>query len=503
MGASEATEFDVVVVGGGPGGSTAASFVAMRGHRVLLLEREVFPRYQIGESLLPATVHGIGRLLGVHEELAKAGFTRKLGGTFRWGSNPEPWSFFFSVSPHLAGPTSYAYQVERMKFDDILLKHSRKLGVDVREGCAVQDVVEEDGRIVGVRYEDHNGLRHEARARFVVDASGNRSRIYQNSGSTRVYSDFFRNVALFGYFRGGKRLPSSPGNIFCEAFPDGWFWYIPLSDSLTSVGAVINRDAADQLHGDQEAALMRLIDQSPRVRDLLSDATRVTDGVYGQIRVRKDYSYLNSSFWGKGMALVGDSACFVDPVFSTGVHLATYGGLLVARSINSVLAGRMSEDTAFHEFEARYRREYGLFYEFLMSYYAVQADEQSYYWQAKQVTRTTESELEAFVALVGGVASQDTAFASPESARQRIAGSARELEKLIDINSEQTTHDDNRPLLHSAFMADVMGQQMEIQATALFGGEFGEQKPLFPGGLVTSKDGLLWEPQAARPADGG
>jgi halogenation protein CepH len=122
-------EFDVVVVGGGPGGSTLATLVAMQGHRVLILEKESFPRYQIGESLLPSTVHGVCRLTGVADELAEAGFTHKRGGTMRWGANPEPWTFAFSVSQKTAGKTSHAYQVERMKFDQILLDNARRKGV--------------------------------------------------------------------------------------------------------------------------------------------------------------------------------------------------------------------------------------------------------------------------------------------------------------------------------------------------------------------------------------
>src|SRR6202161_4646136 len=114
-------DVDVVVVGGGPGGSTLASLVAMQGHRVVLLEKEDFPRYQIGESLLPSTVQGVCRLTGVTDELARAGFTKKRGGTQRWGANPEPWTFSFAVSPKMASETSFAYQVERSKFDPILV----------------------------------------------------------------------------------------------------------------------------------------------------------------------------------------------------------------------------------------------------------------------------------------------------------------------------------------------------------------------------------------------
>src|SRR5262249_53584041 len=154
---------------------------------------------------------------------------------------------------------------------------------------------------------------------------------------------------------------------------------------------------------------------------------RVTSGPYGELRVRKDYSYCNSRFWRPGMVLVGDAACFVDPVLSTGVHLATYGGLLAARSINSCLAGLGDEESAFTEFERRYRREYGGFYEFLASFYGMQKNERSYYWEAKKVTNCPLSDFEAFVELVGGVASGDMSLTRPEG----WAKAAPRLEHLL------------------------------------------------------------------------
>jgi flavin-dependent dehydrogenase len=200
MSAVQVTEADVVVLPGGPGGSTLATLVAMRGHRVILLEKEKFPRFQIGESLLPSTIHGVCQLTGVAGELHKAGFTKKRGRTLRWGANPEPWTFSFSVSPKMTGETSHAYQVERSKFDQILLDHARHMGVDVREEHAVTDVIEDEGgRVCGVSYTDAEGNEGTVRARWVVDASGNKSRIYQRAGTTRQYSEFFRSLALFGY----------------------------------------------------------------------------------------------------------------------------------------------------------------------------------------------------------------------------------------------------------------------------------------------------------------
>src|SRR3954470_7726055 len=209
-GAREADRYDLIVAGGGPAGSTLATFVAMQGHRVLLLERERFPRYQIGESLLPGTVHGICKLLGVYDDVIAAKFTPKNGGTFRGGRNPEPWSFSFADAGVLQDARAVrAFQVERMKFDQILLDNARRKGVEVREQCPATGVVSEDGRVAGVRFADEGNPgsgEQVARGRFVADASGNTSRLYETVG-TRVYSKFFQNVALFGYFEGGKRLP--------------------------------------------------------------------------------------------------------------------------------------------------------------------------------------------------------------------------------------------------------------------------------------------------------
>jgi halogenation protein CepH len=395
-------EFDVVVVGGGPGGSSLATLVAMQGHRVLLLEKETFPRYQIGESLLPATTQWICGLLGVTKELESAGFQTKTGGTFLWGASPEPWSFTFSTVSH---GERFAYQVERMKFDQILLDRAREIGVDVREQCAVKEVIADTERVRGVRYVDADGQERQARATFVVDASGERSRIHRGAGGSRRFSEFFKNIALFGYFEGGKRMPAPrSGNITCVAFSGGWFWYIPLTNELTSVGAVVPAEMADKVRGDREQSLLSLIGECPMISDFLSDARRVTEGPYGEIRVRKDYSYCDTRFWSPGITLIGDAACFVDPLFSTGVYLATYSALLAARSINSVLDGRVDEQSAFAESEFRHRREYGLYYEFLQSIYDTHVDESSYFWTAKKITNNSLSERDSFSILTAGMA---------------------------------------------------------------------------------------------------
>ncbi|MER7668251.1 tryptophan halogenase family protein [Kitasatospora sp. NPDC096128] len=478
--------FDMVVAGGGPAGSTVATLVAMQGHRVLLLEKEVFPRYQIGESLLPSTVHGVCRMLGVTEELAAANFPIKRGGTFRWGTRPEPWTFSFAVSPQLSGPTSFAYQVERARFDEILLNNAKRKGVTVREGCSVTGVVEEGERVTGLRYLDPDGGEHEVSARFVIDASGNKSRLFSSVGGTRDYSEFFRSLALFGYFENGKRLPAPrSGNILSVAFDSGWFWYIPLSDTLTSVGAVVRREMAEKVQGDREAAYKALIAECPLISEYLADARRVTTGNYGELRIRKDYSYLQTTFWRPGMILVGDAACFVDPVFSSGVHLATYSALLAARSINSILAGDLDEKTALNEFEARYRREYGVFYEFLVSFYEMNVNEESYFWAAKKVTNNKHTELESFVDLVGGVSSGEAALAS------RIAKHSAEFAAAVD-DMAGGGDGDMVPMFRSQVVKQVMQEGGQVQMRAVLGEDAAPEEPVFPGGLVASPDGMKW-----------
>jgi halogenation protein CepH len=484
-------EADVVVVGGGPGGSTAATLIAMQGHRVILLEKEKFPRWQIGESLVPSTIHGVCRLTGVADELHKAGFMKKRGGTQRWGARAEPWTFSFSVSPRITGETSFAYQVERSKFDEILLNHARRKGVDVREEHAVTGTISEAGRIRGVHYKDADGTEGTIRAKYVVDASGNRSRIYRDTGAARQYSEFFRSLALFGYYENGKRLPEpNSGNVFSCAFDSGWFWYIPLSPTLTSVGAVVREDMASKIQGDPEEAITALIAECPMISDFLRDAKRVTEGQYGELRVRKDYSYSNTKFWSPGMVLVGDAACFIDPIFSSGVHLSTYSAMLAARSINTALAGVADEETSFREFEQRYRREYGVFYEFLVSFYDMHVDENSYFWSAKKVTSSTSTDLESFVSLVGGVSSGDGALSADELA-ERYKSRSSEFAHAVDrmaVDKEQSMV----PLINSNVIKDAMREGAKEQARILLGQDAEPDLPLFEGGLVPSKDGLSW-----------
>lgn len=490
MKSQQGCEYDLIVVGGGPAGSTVATLVAMQGHRVLLLEKQTYPIYKIGESLLPATVHGICSILGVKDELEKAKFVTKYGGTFKWGKSEQPWTFRFSASPKMAGPTASAYQVERMKFDSILLSNAREKNVDVRENHSVSDLIMDHDRVAGVNYIDNRGEAQTARAPYVADASGHRSTLWRNAGE-RIYSNFFQNVAIFGYYEGGRRLPPpNEGNIFSVAFQFGWFWYIPLSDTLTSVGAVISKEYAHKVTENREAILEELVQHCPEVQKMLAPARRIVTGPYGQVRIRSDYSYCNTRFWKGGLVLLGDAACFVDPVFSSGVHLATYSALQAARSINSRLRDLFTDEICFNEFDSRYRREYLLFYDFLTAFYDLHQEPEEYFWNARKIVGSGASANEAFVELVAGVAGwEEKLYESAEKGGRRHQCVGAELfDPVLNGLGEGTREGDRR----TQFFGQLLREVTQVQSQALLGDRRVPDQPLFVRGLAPSRDGLHW-----------
>ena len=208
-----------------------------------------------------------------------------------------------------------------------------------------------------------------------------------------------------------------------------------------------------------------------------------TEPPYDQVRVRKDYSYWKKSFWRPGMALVGDAACFVDPVLSSGVHLATYGALLAARSINACLAGDVPEERGFAEFEARYRREYGVFYEFLIAFYDMQSDEQSYFWQAKKVTNVDATEA-GRVRRAGRRAGVGRRRRWPPAGRGR--GPRRRGGTLA------TAGDRSQPAGRLTAVGETFRHGSDLQEQALYGAPLDDTEPPVPGGLALAKDGLGW-----------
>ena len=230
-----------------------------------------------------------------------------------------------------------------------------------------------------------------------------------------------------------------------------------------------------------------LIKDCPIISEYLASAERVTEGVYGQFRIRKDYSYTSTNFWTKGLVLLGDAACFVDPLFSQGVHLATYSGLLVARCINSCLENGADEAACFREYELRYRREYGRFYDYLLALYDMNRDETSYFWEARKILNTTERANDAFIRLIAGLATGDPVLCAADEyfeGRKRVG---ELFQDAVDNGRGQFV-----PFKSTTQVTGTDLFSESAKVVELGSGAASAEAPLMPGGLVPSMDGLHW-----------
>ncbi|MCG8468081.1 MAG: tryptophan 7-halogenase [Gemmatimonadetes bacterium] len=387
----------VLVAGGGPGGSTAAALLARQGLDVLLVEKAVMPRYHIGESLLPSCLK-IFDLLGLRERIEGYGFQRKDGGYFDWAG--EVWEVDFSTP---AKPL-YGFQVIRSEFDQLLLDHAREQGVTVWEGTEVRDLAFEDRRPVRARCETSDGERRDVSFDTLVDASGRAGLMSRRYLKNRRYHDAFMNVAVWGYWRDAKRLSTGlTGAIATCSIPLGWTWAIPLHDDTLSVGVVLHRDRLKQLRKHQSLeAIYESAVASSRVLTPLLEGAELT----GPLRSETDYSYAAETFAEPGYFLVGDAACFLDPLLSTGVHLAMFSALTAAAGIASVLRGEVEEEEATTFYDSTFRRAYLRMLVVVSSFYQTHVEKDVHFKRAQRLSARDyqgEELIDAFINIVSGV----------------------------------------------------------------------------------------------------
>jgi len=350
--------YDVIIIGGGPAGATTAITLAQKKFSVLLLERTVFPRFHIGESLLPYMTRLLEQM-GLLEKIKQQQYVPKWGAEFCGGDGDFRRIDFTDQGPEYI---HYAFQVERAHFDNVLLESAKEAGVDVLEHAQVIRPLLEGERIVGVEYE-YQGQIYREEAAYVVDASG-RTGTIANFFKLRKPITRQKMIGIFRHFGdfNEKNNPGYPGDIQVGNHSQGWVWAIPVKDDVISIGTVTR---AEFLKGSSpEEVFERHIHRIPRIQQRLAGTTPL-----GNIRTESDYCYYVETAAGPGYFLVGDAGCYVDPIFSGGVFLAMTTGRRAGQTIALILSGEISAEQAAKQYENFYKTGYDCYFRVMYSFY--------------------------------------------------------------------------------------------------------------------------------------
>jgi flavin-dependent dehydrogenase len=340
-------ECEVLVIGGGPGGSTAAGLLAKRGRKVIQLEKAHHPRFHIGESLLPMNMPVFERL-GVMDKIKAIGI-HKPGADFEADNERGYNTYLFSRA--LGDSPPNAYQVWRQDFDKMLFDHARECGADGREGAEVVSVEQRGPRETLAEVKRDDGSSYRIRAQYLLDATG-RDAFMASRLHLRRKNPQHQSAAIFGHFRGAEFRPGKDfGNISIYSFPHGWMWMIPLPDGVMSVGAVCRPDYLKQRRGRTHEFLYETL----KLNAALWKRMEKAELIGGEVRVTGNYSYEATRIGGPGWMLVGDAFVFLDPVFSSGVYLATSGAEQTVALVDEVLAHPEREARLQRKLERRLR----------------------------------------------------------------------------------------------------------------------------------------------------
>jgi len=341
---------EALIIGCGPGGAAAACYLRQAGHSVMVLEKEKFPRFHIGESLLPYN-QAIFKELGLMPAIEAAGFPKKFGAQFHLMDGSKSTRFVFRNGRFTTH--TQAIQVERAKFDHLLMRRAQQVGADVREGWSFRKFTESaDG--IEVEVTDAAGQAQTLRAKYLIDASG-RNNVTGNQEKLREIHENHRKFAVFTHFSNVRLDPGEQrGDTVIVRLNNRWFWLIPVSAEKTSVGLVIDRGDLEREGNDPAKSFWAAVNSSPVMRERLAAAT-----AHGELKTIADFSYHNRRLASSRLLRVGDAAGFMDPIFSAGVYLAMWSGKIAAQAVSSAITeGHAQQFEQYHRRVSKAMRVY-------------------------------------------------------------------------------------------------------------------------------------------------